>query len=197
MTYDNEDYNYFLECNCNVKLITIYPESDNEMTLYINVNNSIDLEKFENYIFEKYNLIHKLNVFQIIIEPYKFITFPEQITKIHLKDYKKHQIDLDNLPKQLKHLTIQTYQPCNITNLPNQLVILHLFGTNIKFNLNYLPESLKKLKLYYIDSNVSYLPINIYTLEELHNLPTNLEEINICNNIYHSIDELIKSYEEN
>lgn len=194
MTYDNEDYNYFIECNCDVKQIIIYPESNNVLTVYLIPNDSINFSKFKNYIFEKYNLIRKLTVFQIFIEHYKFISFPEQINQIHLKDYQEFQINLNNLPKQLKHLIIETNQPCDIMNLPNQLEILELCGKNIKFNLNYLPESLKEFNLTYIDSNISYYPINNYTLEELYNLPQNLKVINICGAKYNSSEELFKSY---
>lgn len=70
----------------------------------------------------------------------------------------------------------------DLTNLPNQIVNLELYG---KFNLVYLPESLKRLKL-----------SNKYELEDFIELPVNLKEIYIGKYKYTSLNDLLDNYEK-
>lgn len=206
--FNIEDYNYFLTCDLDINLITIH-QIYNVTLLTISIvydeNENINkFKKFENYIVEKYNMIRIENVDEINfnVNYDTNIFLPEKINKLQFLNYKNNIINLNNLPKQLKELELNKarnndFITYNITNLPNQLEKLVLSG-NVKFNLDFLPENLKKIQIYYYESYgvTCYKNIlkDIYTLEELHNLPTGLEEININDNIYYGVDELINLY---
>lgn len=98
-----------------------------------------------------------------------------------------------NLPSKLKKLSIDIRKDSiiNISDLPNQLTELFLRG--IKFNLDYLPVSLKKFHLVTnSDGKPGFDSIFKYTKADFSNLPSGLEEIIIdYNNKYSSITELL------
>lgn len=79
----------------------------------------------------------------------------------------------ENLPEKLLQLEIISVVPINLKNLPNQLLSLNLSKSPCKFNLDYLPSS---LKLLYLSDSVKYIS------EELANLPANMESNNFYNN---------------
>lgn len=89
------------------------------------------------------------------------------------------------LPSNLKKLLIVSQFYIRLDNLPINLNILIL---KCKTDLDKLPENLKILDLRIIPPN------NNYTLEELVNLPRNLEKISIDNLNYNSIHELVNNY---
>ena len=95
-------------------------------------------------------------------------------------------INLHNLPRQLKKLTIKSSPRIFfiINNLPNTLEFLDLSESHEQINLDFLPEKLKTIKL---DSK--------YDKKQKHkllNLPIGLEKIVIENTFYYSLDQLFK-----
>lgn len=102
-------------------------------------------------------------------------------------------INLNMLPSELEKLIIISSILFDLTNLPNKLKQLDLSGCNRwkKFNLDYLPESLKLLKLASTDEMSGY---SIYEIKDLENLPIGLNEIFIGNMFFKSVEDILQNY---
>lgn len=113
-----------------------------------------DLDEFKNYIksipieLEKYikqNIIgfHPNAKYQLkfILGTNDIKEFPEQVNYVIIKIYNPSDniYFLNNLPKKLQHLYIDTINSFELTNLPTGLISLDLC-CNKRFNLDYLPE---------------------------------------------------------
>lgn len=185
-----------------IKRITITIE--NKSTIDIIFDKKSDLEKFREIIFNLMNIdiepiaITNNQIFLFLdlisdLEYFEKMQYPEFIDELQI--FSLHNstkiLSLINLPLELKKLLIITIEPFDITNLPNKLVILDLSRcqSTIKFNLGFLPESLKILKLAYDENNKS-----IYDKKDFENLPIGLEEIYINNMFFSSTLELMEKY---
>lgn len=108
-------------------------------------------------------------------------------------------IKLLNLPECLEQLKIISSIPFDLSNLPTGLFLLDISESKCKFNLDYLPNSLKVLYLPELPLIQSNKYQYIYKLTNLSNLPSSLIEINIGTNrniVWTSIEELIKNFDK-
>lgn len=98
---------------------------------------------------------------------------------------------LNILSSNLKRLNLQNLSKTTqfeLNNLPNQIEDLELFG--IKYNLDYLPVSLKKLKIFHKDNYTN----EKYTLNDFLNLPIGLEYIEYNRQVFNSPNNLIQTF---
>lgn len=190
-----------------VKRITITIE--NNSTIDIIFDKKSDLEKFREIIFNLMNIdIGPMTITnnQIILfldlisdleyfEKMKYPEFTDELQIFSLHNSTKI-LTLNNLPQELKKLLIITSEPFDITNLPNKLIVLDLSRCLCvkRFNLDFLPESLKILKLTYKDDEHND-GCNVYDKKNFDNLPIGLEEIYINDMFFSSTSELIEKYE--
>lgn len=144
------------------------------LTLYIN----IDLKFLEKIIYPKFT--KELNIFCAFDN--------ENIIG------KKQMIGLGILPSEMETLLIISSIPFDLTNLPNKLIELNLAGCTgyMKFNLDYLPTSLKILKLANTDDLGGQ---SIYEIKDFQNLPQSLNEILIGNMFFNSGEDLLQNYQ--
>lgn len=159
---NSNDYLNFRDIIFNLIYVDISENLNNHLNLIINFEDSSNYNDF----------IKKLD-------------FPESIEEIQILS-KTNIIDENiklNFPSNLKKLSIISSQPIDITNLPNKLIVLDLSlcEEKKKFNLNFLPESLKILKL---GDKL------IYKRKDLENLPIGLNEIYIGNLFFNSIQKI-------
>lgn len=117
--------------------------------------------------------------------------FPEYTYGLLIINYSNNESILKNLPKKTKFLHIQSHEPCDLSNLPLGLIQLKL--EDCKYNLDYLPSSLKILKIIFTDKKIN--PKRYYNIDDFRNLPIGLEHIEICKKVFNSIDDLIKNYD--
>ncbi len=130
---------------------------------------------------------------------------PETLEELDLS-FGDHKItNLDNLPPNLKLLKLGKIT-FKLDNLPHKLEFLELKsdGTN---NFEYLPDSLKNLRIYFVEEtkiNLDLLPSSLESLEiygryigQLNNLPYGLKKLHLPNlyplevyNLPTSINEL-------
>lgn len=164
-----------------------------------------DLEKFKKLVFTQLNLniktgidffeqVKQKNLFNIndmkkshyeeMVKQISFyiptnalIKFPEYTIGLSIINFGDNNLPLYNLPSNLKKLRINSFAPCDLSNLPSNLIELEL--EYCKCNLDNLPPSLKILK---IDSIV-------YPINNFINLPPNLTHMEICDKIYNSVDD--------
>lgn len=174
-------------------------------------NNLNDLDNFTNYIFTKYyysinnvnisDYSFSLNLFYTTIDTFEMLDYPSNVSiiKIYnnvcvktLPETQIYSIKLLNLPPNLSQLKIISHNPFNLSNLPQQLILLDLAESPCKFNLDYLPNSIQIL---YLHNIYEIIQMKIYKLEDLSNLPSGLVEINFGNyKKYNSTDELMKKF---
>ena len=112
-------------------------------------------------------------------------------TEDELEDLKNYEVlylgykfnqPLDNLPDNIKHIIFITDEYSNcwsyfnhpLENLPSKLESLELMSCEFKQSLDYLPSSLKYLKL--------YLANPFYQEKLLYNLPASLEYLCLYSN---------------
>jgi len=120
---------------------------------------------------------------------HEFNNLPETLEEFDLS-YGQYKINnLNNMPPNLKSLKL-----CKINfkldNLPNKLEYLELRTDGIT-NFEYLPSSLKYLKIYFVEEsniNLDSLPSSLESLEiygkyigQLNNLPHKLKKLNLPN----------------
>lgn len=182
--------------------ITIY--SDNLSYIEIIFSNKHDLEKFRHLIFGllymdissncNYNSNQLTLYVNIDVDFLSKMTYPKFTKELNIFSTIKSEnvISFGLLPSVLEKIIIISIVPFDLTNLPNQLVFLDLLLSTglIKFNFDYLPESLKILKLSYTDNC-------IYDLNDFQNLPSSLNEIYIGNMFFCSIEDVMKNYHNN
>lgn len=198
MIFDREDYNYFILCNLNIEILHIC-QNLNIIKIQSRPYDNKQSKKFEKYILGKYGyVVNDFNrvivlqyryEFSYTIEPDEYIVLPEKTIELKIVNLYNKIMKANVFPKQLKKLSLIAYNQilCDITNLPIQLEELTLSGI-IKFDLNNLPENLKKLILCCFIKNINY------TLEDFHNLPIGLEKIIINKIEYNSINDLFNNY---
>lgn len=190
-----------IEQNYSIEKIII--SADNILSIDIIFLKISDLEKFRELIFDMmYFDIYKtcdstkftlfVNIDLNFLEK---IVYPKSTKEINIfKVFDTNKIiNLGQLPPELKKLIIISSVPFDLTNLPNQLEILDLSGCTgwKKFNLDYLPESLKLLKLPYTDEMGGK---TIYEVKDLQNLPITLNEIYIGNMFFNSVEDVLQKY---
>lgn len=195
-------WNKLVEQNYPIEKITI--SVDNFSYIEIIFEKNSDLEKFRELIFSLMYVdispicnSSQLSLFvKIDLDFLNKIIYPKFTEQIHIYNSieTENAINLGILPQELKKLIIISSDPFDLTNLPNQLVFLDLSGCTgwKKFNLDYLPESLKILKLAYTDDLGGQ---TIYGIKDFQNLPSSLNEIFIGNMFFNSFEELIKNYQ--
>ena len=195
--------NKLVEQDYPIEKITIC--SDDFSYIEIIFKNNCDLEKFRQFIFDLMYLDisiscnkTELTLFANIDLNFFFkLTYPKFTKELHIFNTLKSEkiIGLGILPIELKKLLIISSEPFDLTNLPNQLVTLDLSGcTGLKkFNIDYLPSSLKILKLSYVNE-IDFAKTNIYDLKDFQNLPNSLNEIYIGNMFFSSAKEVLQKY---
>lgn len=166
-----------------------------------------------------------------------YFNYTRAFTEEELNELKNYEIlylgdsfnqPLDNLPSNIKHITFFTDAKSDnwssfnypIDNLPSCLESLELMSCKFNQSIDYLPLSLKYLKLniakpFYQDNLFNNLPINlehlcIYSninkycgfhnfneeyLFNLNNLPKNLKMLEIMPNTYKPIEHLPEGLE--
>ena len=154
------------------------------------VNNSfilyLDDNGYENIFTLFENIKYPPNTDTIII-----IVNVDYLTKYMTLSLSKLKIiKLLNLPEKLSHLKITSSIPFDLSNLPTNLISLDISNSGCKFNLDYLPDSLKILYLPSFFLHVTYVD----WLKYLTNLPLSLIEIKCGYIVYNSVGELIKNY---
>jgi hypothetical protein len=203
-------WNKLVEQNYPIEKITIC--SDDLSFIEIIFENKSDLEKFRQFIFDLMYVDIFTNCGQTQLTlfvgfDFNFflkLTYPK-FTKelsVHNTIQSDKIIGLGVLPSELKKLLIISTEPFDLTNLPNKLTMLDLSGcTGLKkFNIDYLPSSLKIFKLAYIDEipgNTIYDKISgvsLYGLSDFENLPNSLDEIYIGNMFFNSVEEILQKY---
>ena len=195
-------YNKLVDLDYPISKITIY--TDNFSYIEIIFSNKYDFEKFRHLIFDLlyvdissgYN--HNSNQLTLYVNiDVNFLskmTYPEFTKELNIFSTIKSEnvISLGLLPSVLEKIIIISIVPFDLSNLPNQLLFLDLTLSTgvIKFNFDYLPESLKILKLSYTDNST-------YDLNDFQNLPSSLNEIYIGDMFFCSIEDVIKNYYKN
>lgn len=176
------------------------------ITLEVLFKNLYDTITFTEEIFKKLDINLKLNSNVIILsicisssinqnKEFEKINYPKNTSHIKIiidnLNYPNLSqnpiINLNNLPESLLELIIISPVSFNLNNLPNKLIKLDLSCSICKFNLDWLPSSIQILQL-------SGLPKNKYTIEELSNLPSSIEQI-IVGKYCYSLDTLMKTYQ--
>jgi len=207
-------WNELIKCDYHLETIEI---TIGAKLFEINIifDNYNDLDDFTNDIFNKYyysinnvepsNNSLLLNIFHTTIDIFEKLNYPPNVNiiKIMVKSEIQniikssfYQIKLFNLPENLTQLKIVSLYPFDLYNLPTQIILLDIAESPCKFNLDYLPNSIKILYFPPIvktthNNNKNYF----YKLHDLSNLPSGLIEINFGNLIiYKSIDELMEKF---
>lgn len=190
-----------IEQNYQIEKITI--STDKFSSIEIIFLNVCDLEKFRQLIFDfmYWDIFTTCNLTQLTLfvkidldffSRMDYPKFTKQLLLFNSID-SENVISLGLLSSVLEKIIIISKVPFDLTNLPNQLVFLDLSGcTGLrKFNFDYLPESLKILKLSYTDGQNKN---SIYDLNDLQNLPSSLNEIYIGNKFFCSTKDVLKNY---
>ncbi len=154
----------------------------------------IDLElkndNNENYSFEKLEFPSNTNSITIRIEIFETLKY--NLSGGFLPSFFPTKF---NLPKKLSDLRIISSIPIDLSNLPTNLFLLDISESDCKFNLDYLPDSIKVLYLpsftQIVDNSKYKYP---YTLGDLSNLPSSLTRIKTGDLDYSSVNKLIKNF---
>lgn len=195
----NKIWNELIQTNYSIEKINIHIFNYTNIGIEIKFVNLKDLIKLSEHIF---NLIYISLIFDytnnttnlyldidLINKPYN-LSFPSNVNELELmiNDDLSTNIKfvqnifnlLKNLPENLYQLKINTSIPFDISNLPTKLFLLDITNSYYKFDINYLPNSIKilylpSINLYKIKSQNSEY---IYKLDDFMNLPTSINEIN-------------------
>jgi hypothetical protein len=120
------------------------------------------------------------------------IIFPENLEKLHFEN-SVYNFKLDNLPHSIKLLYIETYKNIlndPLDNLPQSLQTLNIYCSEYKYPLNFLPNSIVKIKLLNYNFELDNLPSSLEKLEldgfkkKLNNLPLQLKKLYLINYEY-------------
>ena len=192
-----------VEQNYQIKSITIEIETFRMTNTNIEVifTDIVDLHNFNQLIFDQMYIDilsgnggkRLMLYFDFDFDFLKKATYPKFTEQIYI--YNKFKSDnilsFGVLPCNLKKLQIISSTPFDLTNLPNiSTLMLSGHTGKKKFNLDYLPSSIKLLDLSYPSSNEN----NIYNLEDFCNLPNGLEQIFIQDKHFNSVQELLEKY---
>jgi hypothetical protein len=210
-------WNKLIEQNYSIEKIIV--NADNFSYIDIIFEKKSDVENFRNIIF---NLIYVnimsidnpqtskslnsllLTLFiKIDLDFLEKIVYPQFTKELNIfcafNNYdvigkKQMMIGQGILPSELKTLLIISSIPFDLTNLSNKLTELNLAGCTgcEKFNLDYLPSSLKILKLADTDE---FGGKSIYEIKDFQNLPQSLNEILIGNMFFNSIEDVLQNYQ--
>jgi hypothetical protein len=104
-------------------------------------------------------------------------------------------IKLPNLPEQLTELQIISLIPFDLSNLPTKIFLLDISKSKYKYNLDYLPNSIKILYLPSIQTLIPNENKYIYKLSDLSNLPTSLTEIYLGGIVFNSMEKLFENFD--
>lgn len=210
-------YNKFIELDNPIDTMNIYevpycPNLFSSSTLYVEMSfmDGNDFINFKNIIREQMNKnieilranqMVKLNskfpcenyVLRLTLETDTLTNFPTHVNKMYIES-RICLINLINLPKKLLKIGLKFYNTIDISifHTLKHLDEIDLSESLCKFNLDNFPDDLKILRL-----NKEKLSFLIYKIEEFERLPKNLTLIYIYNQIYNSIEELVKNYEKN
>lgn len=185
MDCDKQVYDFLLEKDYEIKSLFVLYQNINNIKLIFLFKNDDDLFEFIQLVETQLNhniAIIKDNEVNIYPEQNKIVIvlgidtiqkYPNKIDNMSIiigESYFDSTI-INNLPIKLKKLIIITLTQVEIKNLPNNLNELCLFGIGNKFNLDYLPESLKIFKMLYGEKTTHYYK------NDFVNLPRNLKII--------------------
>lgn len=116
------------------------------------------------------------------------------IVFVCLEDIKNTIVKINNLPERLRMLKIQSQTTFDLTNLPNNIIMLDLSESNFNLNLDYLPSSISVLWLPYYNLPKKGHDKNSFKLNDLMNLPSSITEIHIGEFTHKSVEDVIKNY---
>ncbi len=193
--YPSNPNTIFMELEVCVEKYPVFNEFSIQMfkKYYIDINYNTFFKSFkidfelkndnnERYSFEKLEFPSNTNSITIRIESIKSglpSFFPTKF----------------NLPEKLSDLRIISPIPIDLSNLPTNLFLLDISESDCKFNLDYLPSSIKVLYLpsftQIVDNSKYKYP---YTLGDLSNLPSSLTRIKTGDPDYSSVNKLIKNF---
>ena len=194
-------------------------------TKYIDIQttftDSSSLEHFSTKIFKQINYILNVNLnhnmfglnlqmmnYNNIINLFENLNYPSNVNMMFImidtiisKSFLQmfNNIKLYNLPEQLEELKITSHIPFDLSNLPTKMFLLDISASECKFNLDYLPESIKILYLPDLPVIIQYNYKYQYELSDLLNLPSSLIEINIGTNrnlVYTSVKKLTENFQK-
>lgn len=186
---------------------------DNQISIlnyksYDNIGTNFDFPNnpIEEIIYTRLSLKDGTTKFQ----KQNFNNLPEKLRILKLKSVDIDCYKLDNLPSGLKNLYLPNSYYYELDNLPLELEYLSLqVSNNFIQSLDYLPETLKKLKIIFPENN-NRIKINCDNLPngleklflcgsincELNNLPRNLKTLHLAQTHYYMIYNLPDGIEE-
>jgi len=217
-------WNELVKSNYNIKCIEMLITSV-YIDIQISFENYNSIEHFSLKIFKQINqrlntnvnnnllqlCLHKIND-DNPVNLFENLNYPQNVHRIIIMvDSLSSKIFLSNtncfklfnLPEQLEELKIISSIPFDLSKLPTKIFLLDILNSKCKFNLDYLPDS---IKIIYLSELLNFFDMTQedneyqYKLSDLINLPSSLIEINIghpCKNIvYSSVQKLIKNFEK-
>lgn len=194
-----------LHINSRSIIISVKFDSDKDQInfcdkIFVKYNHIINSVRSNELSFVFYCHIFYAGEIQDTIKIFESLNFPSNVNMMKIMcglEIDNDAIKLNNLPENLSQLKIISASSFDLSNLPTQIFLLDISESNCKFNLDYLPSSLKVLYLpfMFLTNGNNYQNNHSFKFEDFLNLPSSLTEINIGSNgkiVYNTTKEFVE-----